>query len=694
MYTGTVCVPICERTDDVSQDVTRDVSFPALLHGGDYNPEQWPEDVWDEDVRLMQKAHVNVATLPVFGWVSVQPDEDTWTWGWLDTVLDKLHAGGVYACMATATASVPAWLPQQYPDVLRVERDGRRVKHGNRHTFCPNSANFRRLSAGLARQMAERYKDHPALLVWHVSNEYGNHCFCDLCAAAFRVWLNSRYGSLQEVNRVWNTTFWGHTYTNWEQIETPTTNGERSMQGLLIDYDRFQSDSILACYKGEAAVLREVSPGVSITTNLMGTFKPLDYDKWAKEMDIVSWDSYPARGADPAHVAFNHDLMRGLKGGAPFMLMEQTPSQQNWQAYNSLKRPGILRLWSYQAMAHGADAIMYFQWRRSRGAQEKFHGAVVEHEGTERPRVFQEVAALGRELEALGTATLGGRVPAQAALLFDWDTWWAVEYSSGPSVDLKYVPQQQAWHKALHTLGVPTDVVSPDADLSSYKLVIAPVMYMVKPGVAEKLDAFVRAGGTFATTCFSGIVDEHDLAFLGGYPGPLRSMLGVWAEEIDVLAPGEQNEAVFAAPFGTLTGSVPSHMLCDRIHPEGADVLAVYGKDFYAGEAALTVNSYGAGHAYYLATMLEQGSLNALVREVCTRHGVTSALPGGVPPGVEVTVRVSPAGDRLLYILNHAADAHTVSLPPGTGMDLLTGQAFTDTAELAPSGVLILKYGK
>ncbi len=422
----------------------------------------------------------------------------------------------------------------------------------------------------------------------------------------------------------------------------------------------------------------------------MGTFKPLDYHKWAKEMDIVSWDSYPPRDVDPAWPAFCHDLMRGLKGGAPFMLMEQTPSQQNWQKYNSLKRPGVMRLWSYQAMAHGADTVMYFQWRRARGAQEKFHGAVVEHEGTSRPRVFQEVAALGRELEALGTQTLGGRVPARAAVLFDWENWWGIEYSSGPSVDLKYVPQISSWHKALFSLGIPTDVVSPGDDLSQYQLVIAPVLYMVKPGVAEKLAAWTQAGGTFVTTCFSGIVDQHDLAFLGGYPGPLREMLGIWAEEIDVLGPEDRNEAVFDEPFGTLSGAAPAHLLCDRIHLEGAQALARYGQDFYAGEPAFTVNAHGAGQAYYLATMLEQASLTELVRELCARHGIVSPLPGNIPAGIEVVPRVSPAGQTLLYVLNHATEPRTVALPAGDYADLLSGKTFHGTATLASRDVLIL----
>ena len=670
--------------------MAKDIFFPTVLHGGDYNPEQWPETVWDDDVRLMQEAHINVATVPVFGWVSLQPDEDTFTFEWLDRVLDKLHAGGISACLATATASVPAWLDQKYPDVLQVGSDGLKKKHGGRHVFCPNSPNFRRLSVGLARRLAERYKDHPALLVWHVSNEYGNYCYCDQCAAAFRGWLQHRYGSLDELNDRWTTRFWGHTYTDWSQIETPTRNGERSMQALLIDYDRFQSESILNCYKAEAAVLREITPHIPVTTNLMGTFKPLDYHQWAAEMDIVSWDSYPPRGADPSWIAFTHDLMRGLKQGQPWMLMEQTPSQQNWQAYNALKRPGIMRLWSYQAMAHGADTVMYFQWRRSRGAQEKYHGAVVEHVGTSKPRVFQEVAQLGRELEALGTRTLGGRVPCQVALLFDWDNWWAVEYSSGPSVDLKYVDQVAAWYKALHALGSPVEVVSPDADLSPYKVVLAPVLYMVKPGVAERLTAFTQAGGTFLTTYFSGLVDENDRVYLGGYPGPLREMLGIWSEEIDVLSPQESNEAIFTEPFGALHGAYTARLLCDRVHPEGARVLATYGQDFYAGEPVLTVNAFGAGRAYYLATALEPNALIELTAQLCAEAGVSGLLPGRPAPGLEVSARVSPAGETLLYLLNHAEREITQPLPPGSYTDLLTGEAMAGEAELPPRSVRIL----
>jgi beta-galactosidase len=655
-----------------------------ILHGGDYNPEQWPREVWHEDVRLMKEAGVNVVTLPVFGWVTLQPNEETFDFEWLDEVVDLVHANGISVCMATATAATPAWLDRKYPDVLRVEESGLRRKHGGRHTFCPHSENFRRLSTDLARRLAQRYGSHPAVVLWHVSNEYGNHCYCDLCAAAFRRWLQGRYGTLEEVNRRWYTAFWGATFTDWEEIETPTRNGQRAFQGLLIDYDRFQSESILDAYRAERDVLREVTPNIPVTTNLMGAFKPLDYHRWGREMDVVSWDSYPAKNATPAENAFSHSLMRGLREGQPFLLMEQTPSQQNWQSHNALKRPGVMRLWSYQAMAHGADSVMYFQWRRSRGAQEKLHGAVVEHVGTAEPRVFREVAALGRELAALGDLPIGARVETKAAVLFDWENWWAVEYSSGPSVDLKYRAMCLAYYQALHDQGIVADVVSPDADLSGYELIVVPVLYMVKQGVAERLEAFVQSGGTLVTTFFSGIVDENDLVHLGGYPGPLRRLLGVWVEELDALTSSERNAVLFSGPLGTLECG----HICERMHAETAEVLATYEQDFYAGEPAITRNAFGSGEAYYLATQLVPHALSRFLGDVCARRGIKPVL-SEVVPGVEATVRVREDGKRLLFVMNHNREAVTVDLPQWVQQDALSGDKLDGRQELAGYGVLI-----
>ncbi len=666
-------------------------TFDHLYHGGDYNPEQWPEAVWDDDVRLMQLAHVNIATLPVFGWVHLEPEEGVYTFEWLDRVIGKLHDNGVGLCLATATASVPAWMDRKYPDILRVDKDGHRLPHGNRHSFCPNSPSFRRLSTALAGKIAERYAGHPGLRVWHVGNEYGETCYCEQCEAAFRDWLKARYGgSLNDLNGRWYTAFWGHTYTDWEQVEPPTSLGERSVPALSIDYARFQSQSLLNCFVAERDAIRAYSAGVPITTNLMGAFKPLDYRTWAAEMDLVSWDSYPQRGATPAEIAFSHSLMRGLKAGQPWMLMEQTPSQQNWQAYNSLKRPGVARLWSYQALAHGADAIMYFQWRRGRGGIEKLHGAVVEHAGRADARVFQEIAALGAELEALGTATLGGRVQSDAAVLFDWENWWAVDYCSGPSVDMKYVPQVQRFYSALHEAGYAADVAAFDADLSPYKLVVAPVLYMVKPGVAERLRAFVEGGGTLVVSYFSGIADETDTVFSGGYPGPLADILGIWVEEIDALPPSEHNEVRFEG--GIQSGMRAScSLFFERVHPKGdTQVVAAYTRDFYAGEPAVTVNSLGAGRAYYVATVIAEDGLREMLRAVAAEAGASLPLPGVLPKNVEVTARVNPSGDKLIYVLNHNSAAVSVPLGDRSCFDHLSGKSVDAELTLGGYGVAIL----
>ncbi len=669
--------------------------LPAVLYGGDYNPEQWPREIWDEDMRLMRMAHVNIVSTPIFGWVSLQPDENTFTFDWLDDILDRLAKSGVSACLATATAAQPAWLDQKYPDVLVTDENGHRRRHGNRHSFCPNSPNFRRLSTGIARRIAERYKDHPALVMWHVSNEYGTYCYCEQCASAFRDWLQVRYGSLDELNRRWVTAFWSHTYTDWSQIEPPFSNGERSMQGLRLDYYRFQSDSLLNCFKAESTVLREITPDIPVTTNLMGAFFPLNYRKWAQDMDVVSWDNYPRPEEPIANVAFNHALMRGLKEGQPFLLMEQSPSQQNWMPYNALKPPGALRVQSYQAIAQGADSVMYFQWRRSRGSIEKLHGAIVEHSGSPDNRVFREVAELGRELEQLGSRTLGGRVPARVAVLFDWENWWGLRFSSGPSVDLDYVKVCRAYYGALHNLGIQTDIVAPDADLSRYEVIVAPLLTMLRTEDAARIEHRVQAGASFLTTFFSGLVDENDLIHEGGSPGPLRDVLGLSVEETDALPQAKTNGIRLTQSFGSIAADTvfSSGLLCDRLRMEGAETLGAYTDDFYADEPAFTRNRAGQGLAYFLATQLEEVGLRAILQAICAAHDIHSPLAGGAipPPNVEVTQRVTGNDNPLLYLLNHAPTPSEVTLPNGSYTDLLSGETFTDAVTLPGRGLRILE---
>lgn len=668
--------------------------LPHFLYGGDYNPEQWTpafgyedESVWKEDMRLMRLAGVNVATVGVFSWVSLQPDEHTFTFEWLDRVMDLLHENGIYACLATATAAQPAWLSAAYPDVLPVGEDGIRRKHGNRQNYCPTSPDFRRLARQMAEHLAQRYREHPALLLWHVSNEYGPYCYCERCGERFRGWLKERYGSLEEVNRRWVTAFWSHTYTKWEEIEPPSTRGEHSVQGLILDYRRFMSDMNLEVYRNEAEVLWEITPEVPVTTNFMRYYKPLDYFSWAPYLDVICWDSYPQRHDHPSTTALVHDMMRGLKDGQPWLLMEQTPSQVQWAPHNPLKRPDILRLWSYQAVAHGADAVMYFQWRASRGSAEKYHGAVVGHAGHEHTRVFSEVAELGNELNGLGEGILGTRTPARVALVFSWPNWWNVEYTPGPSSALRYVDEVQRYYRALWDRNIAVDVISPDRDLSGYDLVIAPLLNMVSGEQAASIERFVENGGTFLTTFFSGVVDESDRAWLGGYPGPLRKTLGIWVEEYDPLEPDMRNRVLVPAGGRLPEGTYNCDLWCDILHLEGAEALATYEDDFYAGYPAITENRFGRGRALYVATRPDDALVGNLTGMLLDELGIVPPLEA--PPGVEV-VRRESEGRGYTFVLNHNGSQVHVPLS-APARDILTGKTHERRLVLPPHQVAILE---
>ncbi|WDQ29995.1 beta-galactosidase [Paenibacillus marchantiae] len=668
--------------------------LPKMFYGGDYNPEQWDHETHLEDLRMFQLAGIDIATINVFSWALIQPDEVTYNFEGLDQLINSLYESGVYICLATSTAAHPAWMAKKYPDVLRVDADGRKRKFGGRHNSCPNSPTYRKYSEKIADKLAERYKDHPGVLVWHISNEYGGDCYCDNCEKAFRVYLKERYQTLEQLNKAWNSNFWGHTFYDWDEIVLPSNlsehwgNNNSTFQGISLDYSRFNSDSMLDCYRLEYDAIKKHIPDSVVTTNLMGFFKQLDYFKWAKYMDIVSWDSYPGLATPVSFTAMAHDLMRGLKDGQPFMLMEQTPSQQNWQPYNSLKRPGVMRLWSYQSVAHGADTIMFFQLRRSVGACEKYHGAVIEHVGHEHTRVFREVAELGKELQLLGDKTLDATVDAKVAIVFDWDNWWAIEKSSGPTVALNYVDQIHKYYAAFFRRNIQVDIVSVDTDISKYDIVLAPVLYMVKPGFASKLEKFVEAGGTFLTTFFSGIVNESDIVTTGGYPGELRKLLGIWVEEIDALLPEQRNRMVMKEAYGDLQGDYGCGMLCDLLHSEGAEIIAEYGDNFYKGMPVVTRNTFGQGEAWYVASDPEDRFLDGLLGQLAATKNIASLLD--TPEGVEVTARTKD-GQQYLFVMNHNATAQSYDLGKAEAHDLLTDRSLSGTIEIEGRGVQLLE---
>ena len=671
----------------------------VIYYGGDYNPDQWDEDVWEEDIKLMKVFRVNVVTLPIFSWAKLQPSEDIFDFSWLDRVVDLLRKNNIFIIMATPTAAQPAWMSKKYPEMLITDVEGRKRRHGGRANFCPNSLDYRRLSRLIAEKMAMRYKDLPNLLMWHVNNEYGNYCYCNTCADAFRIWLKKCYGSLEELNKCWYTNFWGHTYYNWEEIELPShltellpdRLGDRdgtNFQGIAIDYNRFMSDSILDCYRNEVDVIRKHTPNIPITTNFMGTFKPLDYFKWAEYIDIISWDNYSSNEDPVSNIAMCHDLMRGLKDGQPFLLMEQTPNQQNWQPYNALKRPGIMRLLSYQTIAHGGDAILFFQWRQSRGACEKYHAALVPHEGHENTRTGRELIKLGQELEKLGDKIVSSRIMSRVAVIFDWPNWWAVEYSSGPSIDLKYINQVQKYYKAFYDLNISVDIINPSDDLSKYDIVVAPILYMVKEDIARIIEKFVYDGGTFITTFFSGIVDENDLVILGGYPGAFRKVLGLWVEETDALYPDVRNKIVMKEKFSELKREYDCKLICDVIHTEGAKTLAVFAKDYYKGYPSLTENNFGKGKAVYVATEPEDNFIRDLMKHYCNEKALHSFLEPR--KGVEITQRVK-GNKTFTFILNHNSEKVTLTLPEGKYNSLLNGEVVSGEVIILPKEVYILE---
>ncbi|QGH33970.1 beta-galactosidase [Gracilibacillus salitolerans] len=668
--------------------------LPKIWYGGDYNPEQWDEETVAEDVRMFKLAGIDVATVNVFSWALNQPDENTYDFDWLDETIDRLYQNGVYVCLATSTAAHPAWMAKRYPDVRRVDFEGRKRQFGGRHNSCPNSPTYLKYAERIAAKLAERYKNHPAVLVWHVSNEYGGYCYCENCQKAFRVWLKEKYGTLEEVNKSWNTRFWGHTFYEWDEIVAPNGLSEEwqggqntNFQGISLDYRRFQSDSLLEAFKLERDALKEHTPNLPVTTNLMGLYPELDYFKWGKEMDVVSWDNYPSIDTPVSMTAMTHDLMRGLRSGQPFMLMEQTPSQQNWQPYNALKRPGVMRLWSYQAVAHGADTVMFFQLRRSRGATEKYHGAVIEHVGHEHTRVFRESATLGQELIQLEDKIIDSRVKARVAIVFDWENRWAIQLSSGPSISLDYVKEVHKYYDAFYQRNIPVDMISVEEDLSDYDIVIAPVLYMVKEGHADRLKQFVAKGGTFVTTFFSGIVNENDLVTLGGYPGELRDLVGIWAEEIDALEPSNYNEIVMKDKVGSLSGEYKCNILFDLIHAEDAEVLATYGSDFYKGMPVLTKNQYGEGQAYYIASSPDQVFVQDFVDTITTEKDIKGELDSA--RGVEVIAR-NKADEKILFVLNHNNEPASFHTGEETYTNLLTGEEYTGETEIKAKDTLIL----
>lgn len=655
----------------------------GLLHGGDYNPEQWLDrpDILEEDVRLMKKAGVNSVSMGIFSWSVYEPAEGDYHFDWLERIMDRLYENGIYTVLATPSGARPAWLDAAYPEAMRVSSRGVRDRHGNRHNHCMTSPVYRRKTEQINRRLAERFGSHPGLILWHISNEYGGECYCPLCAKRFQQYLADKFDhDIEKLNKAWWTVFWSHRYNSFDQIEPPYENGERSVMGLNLEWKRFTTWNTTDFMKAEIAVLKEITPDIPVTTNFMTLYDGLDYRRMAPELDVISWDSYPSfhNDGEPffetmAENAFHHSVMRSMKKDKPFMLMESAPGLVNWQAFNKLKRPGVHKLACLQAVASGSDTVQYFQWRKSRGSAEQFHGAVVAHRGTEDTRVFREVAQVGEMLQKLRPVA-GTTVKARTAILFDWDNRWAIRGMQGLGRETKrYEETCMGIWKEFLKMGVEMDVTAPDQDLSDYDVVIAPMLYMLKSETAANLRAFVEGGGQLLATYLTGYVDQDQLCFLGGFPGDgLAELFGVISEEIDTLYPSDRNHIRFE---DGREWEVRDY--AEVLQVQDARVLASYTEDFYQGMAAVTCKETGKGKAYYVAARTAPGQMAWLFEQMLKEAGISTRQ---LPAGVEYHVRSGEEGTYEFY-LNH--NTHPVKVENVQGPDLESGAVVQGDLELA-----------
>jgi len=663
-----------------------------VLYGADYNPDQWPEEVWDEDVRLMREAGVNIVSLGIFAWSRIQPAEDVWDFAWLDRVIDKLHAGGIAVNLATATASPPPWVSAQYPETLPADESGASYWPGSRQHFAPSSPTYRRLAGELVRRIAERYAHHPAVVMWHVGNEFGCHLWMDFSDAArdaYRDWLRQRYGTIDALNDAWGTSFWSQRYGDFAEIFPPRLAPYSHNPSSMLDFRRFTSDMLLECYLLERAILLEAGATQPITTNFMGPFKPADYARWAPFMDVIADDCYP----DPVNpnrvrdAAFQRDLVRSLKPGVPWLLWEQATDAVNWRPANPGKRAGALMAETAQSIGRGADGIMFFQWRQSRAGSEKFHSAMLPHAGTQ-TRTWNDVAELGARLAALGDLPAPGR-DARVALVFDWENWWAVEERDHP-VELDYLALSLEWYGALHARGIQVDIVAPERIDDGYDLVIAPVLYLLRDEGAAALTRFVAGGGTLLAGPFTDIVDGHDQFRSGGFLSRLGPALGIRFEDFGALggastggtgvgAQVARSRAVAGDRVAFRLGgaSQSGRLVAETVHAVDATIVASFDDGPNAGGPALTRHRHGAGEAWYVATMPEADGLDAVVAAVVAASGATPVV-ADLPAGVEAARR----GD-LVTLINHGDSPVAVAI---AGMDAETG-AVVDLVDLEPQGV-------
>lgn len=649
-----------------------------LLHGGDYNPEQWlaHPDILQKDIEYFKKAHINEVSLGIFSWSMLEPEEGRLQFDWMEKIIETMYQNEISVILATPTGARPKWMSDKYPEVLRVDESRHRNLYGLRHNHCYTSPVYREKTRIINQELAKRFGNHPAVIAWHISNEYGGECHCELCQDAFRKWLEQKYHTIDKLNQAWATTFWSHIYNDFSQIESPSKRGEPFLHGLNLDWKRFVTDQTVDFVKHEVQAIRDGGSNKPTTINLMYDYQGLNCHKFADVVDIISWDNYPSWHKKEEYITamdtgMQHDIMRSIQK-KPFLLMESCPSATNWQPVSKLKKPGMLHASSMQAIAHGSDSVQYFQLRQSRGSSEKFHGAVIDHYGGDDTRVFGEVTSVGTSLKKLAEIA-GSAVKAKAAVVFDWENRWALEDAQGPrNQGLFYKETVEKSYSALRKQGLDVDVIDMEQSLDGYKIVIAPMLYMFRDGFDKKIRTFVEDGGHFVLTYWSGIADDTDLCFLGGTPHGVMDVFGLRATEIDGLYDWEENAGTpIVGNSLHLKKSWKCKNLCDLVKISTAQTLAVYQDDFYKGWPTLTCNTYGQGKAYYICADFEQGFYDELIGKIVEDSDVEKIFET-VPNGIEVTTRCTDEY-RYVFVQNYNRFPVEMELPVGR-MTVLLGR--------------------
>lgn len=628
----------------------------GFIYGGDYNPEQWlnSPEILQQDIEYMKAAHINEVTLGVFSWSMLEPREGEYQLEWLEKIIDNLYENGISVILSTPSAARPKWLSDRYPEVLRVNADRSKNLFGGRHNHCYTSPVYREKVSKIDRILSERLGKHPAVILWHISNELGGECHCELCQKAFQGWLKKKYKTIDALNEAWNTIFWSHVYQNFEQVESPSPLGEKDLHGLNLDWKRFVTDQTADFVAAEKKAIREGGSTLPVTINMMYDFQGLNYHKFKPLIDIVSWDNYPTWHkyeveTTALDTALQHDFMRSLLQ-KPFLLMESSPTYTNWQSVSKLKRPGVLNAASLQAIAHGSDSVQYFQIRQSRGATEKFHGAVIDHYGGMDTRVFREVTQVGKELLAIAQVA-GSTTKARVAIIHDCESRWAMEDAFGPrNKGLHYMDAVKKMYGGLRKLGLDVDFLDMEESLEGYDLIFAPMLYMFRAGIEDKIRSYVAHGGTFVMTYWSGIVNDTDLCYLGGTPHALTDVFGLRSTELDALYDGDENEGIPVQKESWQEQGYQCSNFCDLIKTSTAEALLQYGSDFYEGYPALTRNIFGSGKAYYVCADFEQRFYDDFCRKLVKEAGI-ELLCEKIEEGLSVTTR-EDEDNRYVFVQN------------------------------------------